>query len=250
MTDGFDQLVGDLEAEQLGLQAVVTALAADEWLTPTPAWGWDVRDTISHLADTDEMAIDTALGGPYAINDVAAQAASSADVTYHGVLRGRRLAGRDVGAWWERTSAAERAMLRDLPPDARVPWGIGMRTPSFVTARLMETWAHGLDVRHALGVPAVDSDRLAHVAWLATRALPYAYSFAGLEPPAAPLRVELLLPSGADWVYGPADAADRITGTAGEYCRVFVQRLRPADTNLVIEGVDARTAVAVARAFL
>jgi len=31
---------------------------------------------------------------------------------------------------------------------------------------------------------------------------------------------------------------------------VFVHRRRPADTNLVIEGDTARTAIAVARAFL
>ena len=243
-------LVGDLEAEQLELQAVVAAIDADAWLAATPAWGWDVRDTIAHLADTDEMAIDTVRGGPYAINDVAAGAASGADVTYHGVLRGRRLTGRDVAGWWLDTSAAERSMLLDLPADARVPWGIGMRTPSFVTARLMETWAHGLDVRAALGVPAVDTDRLAHVAWLATRALPYAYSVAGMQPTEAPLRVELSLPSGVPWTFGPETAADRITGSAGDYCRVFVHRRRPADSNLVIEGDTARTAIAVARAFL
>jgi len=114
----------------------------------------------------------------------------------------------------------------------------------------METWAHGLDVRTALGVAAVDTDRLAHVAWLATRALPYAYSIAGLEPPPEPVRVELSLPSGASWTFGPKDAADRITGSAGDYCRVFVHRRRSADTNLVIEGAAARTAIAVARAFL
>ncbi len=125
-----------------------------------------------------------------------------------------------------------------------------MRTPSFATARLMETWAHGLDVRAALGVAAVDTDRLAHVAWLATRALPYAYSVAGREPPAEPVRVELTLPSGAVWASGPETAADRITGTAGDYCRVFVHRRSAADTNLVIEGDAARAAIAVARAFL
>ena len=249
MTD-VSAIIGDLEAEQLELQAAVAAIDAEAWLAPTPAWGWDVRDTIAHLADTDEMAIDTARGGPYAINDLAARAASGADVTYHGVLRGRRLTGRDVAGWWMRTSAAERSMLRDLPADARVPWGIGMRTPSFVTARLMETWAHGLDVRAALGVPAVDTDRLEHVAWLATRALPYAYSVAGLQPSDAPLRIELSLPSGAPWAFAPEAAADRITGSAGDYCRVFVHRRRPADTNLVIEGDTARTAIAVARAFL
>jgi uncharacterized protein (TIGR03084 family) len=125
-----------------------------------------------------------------------------------------------------------------------------MRTPSFVTARLMETWAHGLDVRAALGVGSTDTDRLAHVAWLATRALPYAYSVAGREPPSAPVRVELTLPSGATWTSGPDDANDRITGTAGDYCRVFVHRLRFVDTNLVIEGPAARSTISVARAFL
>jgi uncharacterized protein (TIGR03084 family) len=243
-------LVGDLEQEQLELASVVEALDADDWFAPTPAWGWDVRDTIAHLADTDEMAIDTATGGPYAINDIAQRAASGADVTYHGVLRGRRLAGGDVAAWWARTSARERSMLLSLPIDARVPWGIGMRTPSFATARLMETWAHGLDVRSALGAPAVDTDRLAHVAWLATRALPYAYSVAGVTPPDAAVRVELKLPSGASWTSGPDDAGARITGSAGDYCRVFVHRRRIADTNLVIEGDAARAAIAVARAFL
>src|SRR4029077_12924138 len=122
-----------------------------------------------------------------------------------------------VAAWWVRTSTEERAMLLALAPDARVPWGIGMRTPSVATARLMETWAHGLDVRHALGVPAVDTDRLAHVAWLATRALPYAFSVAGRPMPEAPLRVELTLPSGAAWTSGPEGAGDRISGSAGEY---------------------------------
>lgn len=243
-------LVNDLSAEQHELQAILAPLDADAWLTPTPAWGWDVRDTIAHLADIDEMAMDTARGGPYAINTVAEHAASGEDVTYRGVLRGRRMPGKHVLAWWARTSAEECELLRALPPDMRVAWGIGMRAPSFVTARLMETWAHGLDVHAAIQVPAVDTDRLAHVAWLATRALPYAYSVAGREMPPAPLRVELTLPSGALWTSGPPDAADRIMGSAGEYCRVFVQRARWVDTALVVEGDAAHSAMSVARAFL
>jgi uncharacterized protein (TIGR03084 family) len=243
-------LLEDLEAEQRALHEVVADLTPDEWLAPTPAWGWDVRDTIAHLADTDELAIGTATGGDYSLNDQAARSASGEDVTYHGVLRGRRLSGADVGAWSQRTSAAVRATLGALPPDARLPWGIGMRTPSLVTARMMETWAHGLDVRAALGVDASDSDRLAHVAWLATRALPYAFTVAGREMPAAPIRVELALPSGTSWTYGPDDATDRIAGPVGDYCRVFVQRRSRADTSLEIEGEAAEAAISVARAYL
>jgi uncharacterized protein (TIGR03084 family) len=246
----LDALIADLDAEQSSLRDVVADLDDDAWLAPTPAWGWDVRDTIAHLAHTDEMAVATVEGTAGAINTVAARSAAGEDLTYRGVLAGRRRAGAAVLLWWEQASATERAVLADLAPDARVAWGIGMRAPSFVTARLMETWAHGLDVRAALEVTAVDTDRLAHIAWLATRALPYAYSVAAEEPPAAPLFVDLELPSGAHWTMGPDNAADRITGTAGEYCRVFVHRARVADTTLEAVGDNARRALEVARAFL
>jgi uncharacterized protein (TIGR03084 family) len=156
-----------------------------------------------------------------------------------------------VLAWWEAASAAEREALRALDPSARVPWGLGMGARAFVTARLMETWAHGLDVHAALGREPVDTASLAHVAWIATRAVPYAFSVAGLDPPTAPLRVELTLPDGETWVYGPVDAIDRITGPAGQYCRVFVQRLDPRDApDLVVHGDAARATLAVARAYL
>lgn len=46
MTD-VAELVGDLETEQLELQSVLAALDADSWFAPTPAWSWDVRDTIA-----------------------------------------------------------------------------------------------------------------------------------------------------------------------------------------------------------
>ena len=249
-TSTLAELIDDLEHEQIELQVVCSRLGADEWLTPTPARGWDVRDTIAHLADTDEIATDTIDDGPRSLNRFVTLFASSKDVTLWGVLRGRRRSGADVLTWWERTSSSERERLSSLET-RRIPWGLGMGRPAFVTARIMETWAHGLDVHTAVGAPSVDTDRLRHIAFLATRALPYAFSFAGRPLPAAPLRVELDLPSGAQWAHGPADAPDRITGPAGEYCRVFVQRLPAASaTGLVATGAGAREALAVARAFL
>ena len=248
---GVGALLDDLGAEQRWFQDQLRVIDADAWLRPTPARGWDVRDTVAHLADTDEMAIATATGTTGSLNGRAATAASGEDVTYQGVLQGRRLSGAGVLAWWESTTASEHEMFRALDPNVRVPWGIGMRPPSLVTARLMETWAHGLDVCTALGIEPVDTDRLAHVAWLATRALPYAYTVAGREPPPDPVRVELTLPSGAEWSMGPAAAENRITGPAGEYCRVFTQRMTRADaTNVHAVGPAADDALSVARAFL
>jgi uncharacterized protein (TIGR03084 family) len=248
---GLRALLDDLAAEEHELVDLVRGIRADDWLRPTPARGWDVRDTISHLADTDDMVIATATGAPGALAERVAGSASGEDVTFRGVLYGRRRSGSAVCAWFEASTTALHEMFLGLEPGARVPWGIGMQPPSLVTARIMETWAHGLDVHTALGVASRDTDRLAHVAWLATRALPYAYSVAGREPPGDPLRVELTLPSGAAWSTGPTDAANRITGSAGEYCRVFVHRLPLSDAKtLRAEGPAATDALRVARAYL
>jgi uncharacterized protein (TIGR03084 family) len=246
------QLLDALATEQITLQSELRDLPDDDWFQPTPARRWDVRDQIAHLADIDEIAVDTCLGGPRPLNDFAARFASPDDTTLWGVLRGRRLRGPAVLAWWEDSSARERDVLASLDPAVRVPWGIGMRAPSLITARLMETWAHGLDVRAALGIPVVDSDRLRHVAWLGYRALPYAFSYAARERPPGELRVELTSPSGDEtWEYGPPNAPNRITGPAGELCRLFAQRItRDEARELVAEGDGAVAALEVARAFL
>jgi uncharacterized protein (TIGR03084 family) len=251
MSDELGTLLADLEAEQLETQTRLARLPVDDWFRASPAKAWDVRDTVAHLADTDEIAVDTCEGGARPLNDFAAQLASAEDATLWGVLRGRRQTGAEVLAWWEDASATERDVLERLDPSVRVPWGLGMRPPSFVTARLMETWAHGLDIRTALGTHTPDTDRIRHVAWLGTRALPYAFSVAGRERPEGELRVELTLPSGAEWTFGPAGAPNRITGSASEYCRLFVQRLALADApSLHGDGDGAVAALEVARAFL
>jgi uncharacterized protein (TIGR03084 family) len=250
--DDVATLLADLAEEQLTLQRELATIGADDWFRPTPAKGWDVRDTVAHLADTDEIAIDTCIDGPRPLNEFAARFASAEDVTLYGVLRGRRMPGPETLGWWVDASARERQVLAGLEPSTRVPWGLGMRVPSFFTARLMETWAHGLDARQALGLPIRDTNRLRHIAWLGYRALPYAFHFAGREQPPGSLRVELTAPDGETaWELGPPDAPDRITGPAGEFCRVFVHRLSIDDARgLVAEGDGARAALEVARAFL
>jgi uncharacterized protein (TIGR03084 family) len=251
MSGEVAELVRDLTAEQQDLVRVLRSVSGDQWFAATPAKGWDLRDTVAHLADTDEIAVDTCMGGARPLNEFAQDLSTAEDVTFWGVLRGRRQTGAEVLAWWETTQAAEQAVLLGLEPATRVPWGLGMRVPSFVTARLMETWAHGLDVRSTLGVAAPDTPRLRHVAWLAIRALPYAFSVAGVPVPPEPICFELRGPEGDTWTFGPPDAVDRITGDAGEFCRVFVQRLPRAEARtLASEGDAADAALDVARAYL
>jgi uncharacterized protein (TIGR03084 family) len=123
---------------------------------------------------------------------------------------------------------------------------------AFCTARLMEHWAHGLDIRAGVGVPATDTSRLRHVAWIGANAVPYAFGVAGVEAPQGhTVRFELTGPEGEPWVIGPDDATDRITGPAGQWCRLAVQRITRADApDLVADGPLADLVLTNARAFL
>ena len=245
-------VLDDFEAEQRELEALLRDLADDDWSRPTPAAGWDVRDQVSHLADTEELAHDTATGGPRQINLEIENYASGDAFTLAGCIRGRAMTPAEVLDWWTGAAARNRAALRGLDPAARVPWGLGMGLRAFGAARLMEHWAHGLDVRAAVGRPAADTRRLHHVAWIGARALPYALSVAGVDPPPGrTLRFDLVDPEGADWSFGPDDATDRISGPMGEWCRLAVQRVgREGTKALRSQGSLADLALDNARAFL
>ena len=251
---GDRAILEDLTAEQTELYQLLQTLEEGDWQRPTPAAGWDVRDQVAHLAHTEEVARDTATGGPRSLTVEAARYPTPEAFTEAGCDQGRRLTAAEVLDWWWTAAARNREALASIDTTARIPWGLGMGWRAFVTARLMEHWAHGLDIRSAVGRDGQDTGRLRHVAWIGVNALPYAFSVAGVDPPAGrTLRVELTPPAGtaADgevWSFGPHDATDRLTGPAGQWCRRAVQRATAAD--LVADGPLADLALRHARAFL
>lgn len=241
--------VDELEAEQNDLDSVLASLTDDQWLTPTSAEGWDVRDQISHLADVNEVAFDTATGGPRSLNASVATFPTPEDFTMSGCLRGRAMSPAEVLTWYRTSSKPLNDHLRTRSASDHIPWGLGFKAPTLATARLMETWAHGLDVTDALGVEPILTPRLRSVAWLVTNALPYAFMTAGITPPPGTLRVEVTF-EGEVWTFGPDDATDRIEGDAYEYCRVGIQRAKREETSLKAIGKLAEAALTNARAFL
>jgi uncharacterized protein (TIGR03084 family) len=67
--------------------------------------------------------------------------------------------------------------------------------------------------------------------------------------PDVDVRVELVAPSGATWTWGEEGAADRVTGTALDFCLLVTQRRHRDDTSLVIEGPAADEWMSIAQAF-
>ena len=124
-----------------------------------------------------------------------------------------------------------------------------MSAAAMATARLMETWAHGQDVADALGARRVPTARLRHVAHIGVRARDYAYRAHGRTPPDVPLHVALTGPDGQAWAWGPADAADRVTGPALDFCLLVTQRRHRADLALTATGPDADAWLDIAQAF-
>lgn len=244
-------LCADLSAEYAGLDALVAELDEAGWHTPTPAEGWTVRDQISHLASVEEWA-STAAGDPEAF--VAWRATLPPDgegVVDGAVEQARAKTGVEVLAWWRKARALFLEQVGRLEPASRVPWlGPPMSPASLVTARLMETWAHGEDVADALGVVRPPTARLRHVAHLGVRTRAHSYASRGLPAPTGEVRVELDGPGGERWAWGDESAPDRISGPVLDFCLVVTRRRRPADTALVAEGPLAREWLSIAQAFV
>lgn len=245
------ELVADLVAEQDVVDRAIAGLSRDRWDAPSPAAGWTLRDCVAHLAEFDALAAWVVTRGELPPREPR-RGDDERGVGLHSSaqLRARSLATADLLTEWRDARARLANALAPLAPRARLPWfGPPMSSRSFATARLMEAWSHGLDILESAGVAPVDSDRLHHIAHLGYVTREFAYRNRALVPPETPLFVELQAPSGAVWRWGPDDATDRISGPAGDFCRVVTQRLHPADTTLRAEGEHAAQFLRIAQAF-
>jgi uncharacterized protein (TIGR03084 family) len=113
----------------------------------------------------------------------------------------------------------------------------------------METWAHGQDIADALGVRRTPTARLRHVAHLGVATYRYSFSATGREEPHVAVRLELTAPDGSTWTYGPAEADNRVTGSALGFCLLVTQRRHRDETDVVAHGPVAIEWLSIAQAF-
>jgi len=248
VTEVLQQVLADLTAEGDRLDALVRDLDEAGWRTPTPAPGWDVATQVAHLAWTDEVALKAATDKA-AWDEVVLGAINDPE----GLVDAEALRVAREGGLLDRWRAGRTALgeaLTSYPHGEKMPWfGPPMSAASMATARLMETWAHSLDVHEGLGVPVEDTDRIRHVAHLGVRTRNFAFAVHGLDAPAEEFRIDLVSPSEDVWSWGPEDAAQTLTGSAGDFCRLVTQRVHRADTDLVATGADVDRWLDIAQAF-
>ena len=244
------QIVADLRAESDELDALVAPLAEERWAEPTPAAGWTIAHQIGHLLWTDRASLT-------AITDEAAfaglletAAADPIGFVEAGANELAAIAPAELLADWRNTRTRLHDALLTVPDGRKLPWfGPPMSAASMATARLMETWAHGQDIADALGTRREPTDRLRHVAHLGVAARPFSFANHGRPLPEQPVRVELLSPGRDMWLWGPPEAADRVTGSALDFCLAVTQRRHVDDTSLLITGPVATEWMSIAQAF-
>jgi uncharacterized protein (TIGR03084 family) len=244
------QQARDFLDESEALLELLVPLDEADFAMPTLFKCWSIDQILRHLHVWNIAAV-------LSLSDEAGFARFMADMAT-GIRRGRLpdfeaayLGGLSRHALLDAWATQFRAMasrFADANPKARVKWvGPEMSVISSITARLMETWAHGQAIYDVLGVERVDSDRIGNIARLGVNTYGWTWKIRTQEAPGPMPRLHLTAPSGQIWVYGEGE--DLIHGSATEFCQVVTQCRNIADTSLDVQGDVAQKWMAVAQCF-
>lgn len=241
----------DFLAETEALHKVIEPLDESGFHAATQFKGWTVNDVIVHLhfwnraADlsaADETAFGELISRVMPVFDRkgSLREFENADIVARGPeLRNKWIAqAREMAERW-----------RDMDPKRRLPWaGPSMSARSSITARQMETWAHGFEIFDMLGLERGETDRIRNIVVLGINTFGWSHKVHGLEVPEHMPRLVLIAPSGAIWEFGD-DKAGVITGSAVDFAAVVTQTRALSDTALTLEGPIAETWMANAQCF-
>lgn len=249
----MQELCTDLLEEHYDLADLVAGMDPADWHVKTDFYGWTPWDEVAHLCYFDEAALQSI----HAPADFAREAGLlrervDAGEAISAIARGHygSLAGPELLARWRSVHERLMAALRQCDASTRLAWyGPPMGARSFISARLMETWAHGQDVWDALGRRRAMRARLRHIAHIGVQTYEWTFVNRGLPAPRQRPFVELQGPDGVLWRWGDEAVEQRISGTAEDFCMVATQRRNVADTGLRCEGEEVVRWASMAQCF-
>lgn len=246
----YPALLTQLRHESDELLGCLRGLAAEQWSMPTPAPGWSIQDQVSHLAFFDDTARLALTDADRFRRDADELVAGGMDFPDRLAAVHRVRPPEEILDWFVTARNQLLAAFEGDDPRRRLPWfGPDMSVASSATARLMETWAHGQDVYDTLLLPHPPSPGLRSIAHLGVATFAFAHTLNGIEVPDEPVRVTLHSPEGQVWSWGPANAVNRVTGSAEDFVLTVTQRRHWLETELVALGPVAKNWLNIAQAF-
>ena len=244
------QQAEDFRAESKALYALLNDVDTDAFDAPTQFKDWTINSVLQHLFFWNQMA------GLQLTDEAELTRRLDAVLTAKGGMRTfesdhfNGLAGRELLEQWHGDVDRIADVFANANPKARLKWaGPEMSARSSITARLMETWAHGQEVYDHLGVDRQNEDRIQNIVILGVNTFGWSYKVRRETPPGPLPYLVLNAPSGAVWTYGEDTGSDRISGSAEEFCQVVTQTRNIADTRLSVTGPVATDWMSKAQCF-
>ena len=250
--DDMRALCDDFAAECAALGAVLDTFEPSAWQETTQFAGWSIADVVSHLHFWNNAAV-MAVEQPAALEERmrSVNADLAAGLTLREIEVGMSADTElDLFSRWQSGCEAVVACYAALSPTDRVQWaGPSMSVRSALSARLMETWAHGQEVFDHAGIERPENDRIAHVVRLGVNTYAWSFAVRGATPPGPMPYLVLRSPSGQQWVFGDDDGDNRISGDAVAFAQVVAQTRHVDDTALHVTGETATAWMACAQCF-
>jgi uncharacterized protein (TIGR03084 family) len=243
----------DFRAECAALFDVLAAAPAAAWQQPTQFKGWTFDDILGHLHFSDHAAAVAARSRDEVqalFQEVHAARAAGISFADHTRRWLQGCSGHELLHRWREHADRLAETFAAFAPDHRLAWaGPDMSARSFMSARQMETWAHGQAVYDLLNLQRVERDRLRNIAVMGVNTFGWTFKVHRREEPAPKPFVRLVSPSGATWEWNDPAAAARVEGSAVDFCRVVTQTRNVRDTQLVVTGESATAWMEIAQCF-
>jgi uncharacterized protein (TIGR03084 family) len=248
-----DEVLVALADQQAELASYVATATGADLARASRCEGWSVADVLTHLAQTNELAVASIEGSfdqaAAALAEGTVDMGSTVDDWAAAVVAahiGDPEAARDR---WQASAVEQLAAFEAADPHHRVQWVAGtMAVRTLASTRLTECWIHTVDIAVAFGPAPAPTDRLRHTCRLVWRTLPYALARAGRDP-AGTVAFELDAPDGDTWSFGEQEADTIVRGSAAALCEVAGQRALAATTDLRAHGPDGEAVLATMRTF-
>lgn len=247
------QQATDFREESLTLKSLIKDLDDAAFDTVTQFKGWTINDVFRHLHFWNK-AVMVASEGEEAFGaffeGVGAHMTKGGSLPEYEKLYLEGLSGGALRSAWSDLVDETANAYAAMDPSARVPWaGPSMSARSSISARQMETWAHGQEVFDALGADRDEHDRIRNIVVLGINTFGWTFKVRNEVPPEPMPYVELIAPSGEIWTYGELQEDNVVRGAAVDFARVVTQTRNVADTGLTVMGDPAETWMSKAQCF-
>ena len=242
--------VDDLREEGEELEEILDRLSTHDWNKHTTFKNWTPFDVVAHLHMSDHMALMTMQSAGQFKDFMKEMKASNMTSQQYGKAWIGNCTPEELVARWKRTFNEMCEKFLVIDPEKRLTWaGPGMGPRMFITARQMETWAHGQEIYDLLKVQRIPKERLRNIAEIGVRTFGWSFLNRGLTPPTEMPFISLSAPNNQTWEWNKSNTEQSISGSALEFCQVVTQVRNIGDTAITLHGKDALKWMSIAQCF-